>query len=158
MFDFLHLTLIVIILICVYLIWAEIILQKLYFLPFTPQSVYFLSASTRVANVLDPFVMKVWERNSQKQVGHLHREVSRVIKLIVDWGAIVDVKSTSDCYRRSLLLQGGLKIKCKVTVKYPMTPIQVTECYRALDEELYVEPKKDEILGSLILLNDRWRC
>ena len=39
-----------------------------------------------------------------------------------------------------------------------MTPIQVTECQRALDEELYVEPKKDEILGSLILLNDRWRC
>ena len=67
----------------------------------------------------------------------------------------VDVELTSDDYRRSPLVQGGLEINCKVTVKVPnATARQVTERYRALVEELYVEPKEEEIFGSFILVND----
>ena len=67
----------------------------------------------------------------------------------------MDVKLTSDHYRRSPLVQGGQEIKCKVTVKVSnSTPRQVTERYRALIKELYVEPKEEEILGSFIVVND----
>ena len=56
------------------------------------------------------------------------------------------VKLTSDNYRRSPLVQGGLEINA--------TPRQVTGRYSALVEELYVEPREGEILGSSILVND----
>ena len=52
-------------------------------------------------------------------------------------------------YRRSSLGQGGLEIKCKVIE----TP-QVTERYRALVEELCVEPKEEKTLGLFILVNE----
>ena len=40
-------------------------------------------------------------------------------------------------------------------VKVPnATPRQVTERYSMLVEELYVEPKEEEIVGSFILVND----
>ena len=66
-----------------------------------------------------------------------------VTKFIIERGATVDVDLTSDHYRRPPLLQGGLEIKCKVTVKVPnATPRQVTECYHVLFVELYVEPQE----------------
>ena len=82
------------------------------------------------------------------------QEISRVTKFIIKRGATVDIKLTSDHYRSSLV-EGGLEIKCKDTVKVPnATPRQVTECYCALFEELYVEPKGEEILSLSILVND----
>ena len=67
----------------------------------------------------------------------------------------MDVELTSDHYISSPLVQGGLEIKCKVTVKVSIaTHRQLAERYRAFVEELYVEPKEKEILGSFILVND----
>ena len=67
----------------------------------------------------------------------------------------MDVELTSNHYISSPLVQVGLEIKCKVTVKVPSaTPRQLTERYRAFVEELYVEPKEKIILGSFILVND----
>ena len=55
------------------------------------------------------------------------REISRVSKFTIERGTIVDVELTSDHYRRLTLVQGGLEIKCEVTVKVSYaTPTQVT--------------------------------
>ena len=49
--------------------------------------------------------------------------------VIIERGATADVELNSDQYR-SALVQGGLEIKCKVTVKVPnATSRQVTERY-----------------------------
>ena len=67
----------------------------------------------------------------------------------------MDAELTSGHYRRSPLVRDELEIKLKVTFKVPnATTRQVTERYRAFVEELYVEPKKKEILGSFVLVND----
>ena len=105
--------------------------------------------------VFNPFAIKVCERNSEKPVGHLPREISRVTKFIAERGATVNVELTSGYYRMLPLVQSGLEIKCKVTVKIPnATPRQVIERYLVLVEELCVEPKEVEILGSFILVNN----
>ena len=58
----------------------------------------------------------------------------------------MNVELTSDHYRKSTLVQGGLEINA--------TPRQVTDHYSALVEELYVEPKEEEIFGLFILVSD----
>ena len=72
--------------------------------------------------------------------------MSRVTKFVIERGATVDVDLTSDQYQRTPLVQGGLEINA--------TRRQVTEHYSALVKELSVEPKEEEILGSLTLVND----
>ena len=63
----------------------------------------------------------------KKPVGYLPREISRISKFTIERGAIADVELTSDHYRRSPLVQGGLEIKRKVTVKVSYaTATQVT--------------------------------
>ena len=63
---------------------------------------------------------------------------------MIEQGATVNAELTSDHYR-SLLVKGGLEINTRSR--------QVTERYNALVEELYVELKEEEILGSFILSN-----
>ena len=66
----------------------------------------------------------------KKPVEYLPQEISRVSKFTIERGAIVDVELTSDHYRTSPLVKGGLEIKCKVTVKVPYaTPTQLTGIY-----------------------------
>ena len=59
---------------------------------------------------------------------------------------------TSEHYRRPPLVQGGLEIPCKVSVTMPGTisNLLVMEKYWQLVEELYTEPKNEEILGSFL--------
>ena len=89
--------------------------------------------------------------------GEEHKEtkfidVSRVTKYLLDRGATATVTLTSEHYRRSPLVQGGLEIPCKVSVTMPGTVnnLLVMEKYRQLVEELYSEPKNEEILGSFL--------
>ena len=85
-------------------------------------------------NASDPFTEKVCERNFVK---HLPRGISGVTKFIIKPGSTLGVELTSDHYRWSPLVQAGLEIKWKVTVKVPNAiPRKVTECYCALVEEL----------------------
>ena len=69
-------------------------------------------------NVFDMFAIKICKSNGQT-VGHLPREISRVTNFCwreVQWCTLI----TTD-YRRSPLVQGGLEIACKVTVKMVAT-------------------------------------
>ena len=66
-------------------------------------------------------------------------EISRATKFV-----------TSDHYRRSPLIQGGIEIPCKVTAKISRTVINlmITEKYTQFVQELYTEHKNEEIWGS----------
>ena len=52
-------------------------------------------------------------------VGHLPRELSQIAKFILNRGVKVIATLTSTNFCRSHLVQGGLEIACKVTVKIP---------------------------------------
>ena len=58
-------------------------------------------------------------------VGHLPMEILRVTKFCIDRGGSINAELTSDHYRRSPLIQGGIEIPCKVTAKIPGTVINL---------------------------------
>ena len=68
----------------------------------------------------------------------------------MDRGAIVSAQLTSEHYRRSRIVQGGMEIACKVTVKILGTCVNILlmEKYKQLVQQQYIEPKNEEILGS----------
>ena len=49
-------------------------------------------------------------------VGHLPREISRPTKYLLDRGTLVTATIMSEHYRKSLLFQGGLEIRCVIIV------------------------------------------
>ena len=55
--------------------------------------------------------------HSTRIVGHLPKEVSRLVKFILVHGAEASIKVVDDNYRRSPLVQGGLEIPILVTIK-----------------------------------------
>ena len=103
-------------------------------------------------NAFDRFAIKVCEFGKEIPVGHLPKEISRVTKYLLDRGATATATLTGEHYRRSPLVQGGLEIPCKVSVTMPGTVsnLLVLEKYWQLVEELYTEPKNEEILGSFL--------
>ena len=94
------------------------------------------------------FAIKICDK-SDKIVGHPPKEASRIMKFLLNRGATITAEITSDYYRRSPLVQGGLEVPCKIKV---MTPtyfnMNVLKKYEDLVKELYVEPK--EILGTFV--------
>ena len=77
-------------------------------------------------------------------------------KFFIDRGANITVTLTSDCYRRSPLVQGGMEIACKVTASIPGTCIKlllVDRC-KKLVEDTCTEPKNEEILGSYLIQHE----
>ena len=64
-------------------------------------------------NPFDPFAIKVCEVGKMDVVGHLPREISRATKFFMDLGGKVSVTLTSEHYRRSSLVQGGMEIACQ---------------------------------------------
>ena len=52
------------------------------------------------------------EIGNETPVGHLPMEISRTTKFLIDRGATVTAELTSDHYRRSPLIQGGIEIPC----------------------------------------------
>ena len=100
----------------------------------------------------DRFAIKVCEFRKEIPVGHLPKEISRVMKYLLDRGATATRTLTGEHYRRSPLVQGGLEILCKVNVTMPgtVTNLLVLEKYWPLVEKLYTEPKNEEILGSFL--------
>lgn len=104
-------------------------------------------------NPFDQFAIKVCEEEEKKiPVGHLPREISRATKFLMDRGASIKVILTSDHYRRSPLVQGGMEIACKVIAFMPATCINLALMgkYKQLIEDSYTEPQKEEILGSYL--------
>ena len=117
-----------------------------------PQKEQVLECFHENQNLFDQFAIKVCEIGQENPVGHLPREISRVTKFFMDRGAIVSAQLTSEHYRRSPIVQGGIEIQCKVTVKIPGTCINLLlmEKYKQLVEQLYKEPKNEEVLGSFL--------
>ena len=81
-------------------------------------------------------------------VGHLPRAVSQITKFILDRGAKVTAALTSTNFCRSPLIQGGLEIACKVTVKMPATMRNhmVLDRFKELVNDYYTEPTDEKIL------------
>jgi hypothetical protein len=52
----------------------------------------------------------------ESTVGHLPKEISRITRYIMLYGALVSVKVVDIHRRRSPLVQGGLEIPVEVTV------------------------------------------
>ena len=48
--------------------------------------------------------------------GHLPREISRQTKYFLDRGVIVTATITSEQHRKAPLFQGGVEIRCVITV------------------------------------------
>ena len=69
-----------------------------------------------------------------------------------DRGGSITAELTSDHYIRSPLIQGGIGIPCKVTANISGTVINllIMEKYIQLVQELYTEPKDEDILGSFL--------
>ena len=85
-------------------------------------------------------------------VAHLPMEISRITKFILQRGARVQATVTGKHYRRSSLIQGGLEVSCLVTVTMPgsiMNHLLIAQ-YDKLLGELYLEPKDEEIMGTLL--------
>ena len=80
-----------------------------------PKGAERLQCLREVDNPFDVFVIKTV--NSDKIItSHLPREISRMAKFLQDKGTVAYAELTSTHYRRSIM-QGGLEIPCKITVK-----------------------------------------
>ena len=67
-------------------------------------------------NAFDRFAIKTVNEKGEI-VGHLPKEISRIIKYLLDRGFTMYCKLSSRHYRRSPLVQGGLEIQCKVGLR-----------------------------------------
>ena len=77
-------------------------------------------------------------------VGHLPKEISRVTRFIMLYGAVVTVKVMDTHHRRSLLVQGGLEISIQFVVKMEYNSQNKDAIsrymYKALVSQYYKEP------------------
>ena len=73
-------------------------------------------------------------------------------KFLLDRGAVAQATLSVTHYRRSPLVQGGLEIPCKVSVKMPGTMKNHLQMDRYLElvRSLYTEPKNEVVLGSFL--------
>ena len=110
-----------------------------------------LKCAHEVGNEYDVFSIKTCQ-GSRKTVGHLPREISRETKFLLDRGATVNAKLSSDHYRKSPLFQGGLEIACIATVTMPGTVSNhmVMERYKEIVGRLYCETKNEAVIGCLL--------
>ena len=74
---------------------------------------------------------------------------------LLDHGATISLKLSSDHYRRSPLFQGGLEIPCIVTVTMAGTVRNhmVLDRYKEIVNRLYCEPKNEVITGCFLAKN-----
>ena len=116
-----------------------------------PQESEVLDCYHEFENTFDMFAIKTCKSNGQI-VGHLPREISRVTKFLLDRGAVVQATLSTTHYRRSPLVQGGLEIACKVSVKMPGTIKNhlLMDRYFELVRLRYTEPKNKVILRSFL--------
>ena len=103
-------------------------------------------------NAFDRFAIKMFiqENGKEKIVGHLRREILRPTKFLLARGAVMHAELSSDKYRKSPLVQGGLELLCKVYVSMPPTVMNenLISRYKSLVASLYVEPPKEAEVGS----------
>ena len=107
-----------------------------------PQQSEVLDCSHEFGNTFDMVAIKTCKSNGQI-VRHLPREISRVTKFLLDRGAVVQATRSTTHYRRPPLVQGGLEIACKVSIKVPGTIKNhlLMDRYFELVRSFYTEPK-----------------
>ena len=78
--------------------------------------------------------------------------MSHVTKFLLDRGAAAYAELTSTHYRRSPIMQGGLEVPCKITVKLHGTVKNhmLLDRYMQLVNSFYCEPKEEVIMGSFL--------
>ena len=113
----------------------------------TPEPEQHLHCYHEKDNVFDRYAIKVCENGKESAVGHLPKEISRVTKFLIDRGATVSLDLTGVNYRRSPLVQVTARISGTVS------NLLVMEKYKQIVEELYTEPKDEQILGSFLELD-----
>ena len=103
-------------------------------------------------NPFDIFAIKTCSHRSLQPVGHLPREISRLTKLILDRGAEVEAKLTSNQYRCSPITQGELEIPCTVNIKMPASILNrnLLKRYEEMVSHLYAEAEESIMMGSFI--------
>ena len=133
-------------------IWAAVRGYHYYRRFWIPQKDQILGWFFETPNPFDCLAIKVFEVKNENSVDHLPREISGVTKFFKDRGAIITAQLTSKHYHRPAVVQDGMEIACKVTVKIPGTWVDILlmEKYKQLVEQLYIEPKNGEILGSFL--------
>ena len=113
----------------------------------SPKEHEILNCYHKPGNPFDFFAIKICSQGSQHSVGHLPREISRLTKFILDRGAEVEAKLTSNHYRSSPIIQGGLEIPCKVSIK--MRAIMLKR-YEEMVSHLYTEPEESIMMGYFV--------
>ena len=113
-----------------------------------PKEGELLSRSHEFGNPFDVFAI-----DEGDIVGHLPRKICRASKFLLDRGAVMNAKLSSSHYRRSPLVQGGMEIPCKITVKMRPTIKNCEILKRFLDmvTSMYAEPEVPLILGSILM-------
>lgn len=101
-------------------------------------------------NAFDRFAIKTVSENGET-VGHLPKEISRITKYFLDRGASMYCTLSSEHYRRSPLVKGGLEIECQGVIETRATILQakLTSRYLDLVKDLYTEPTEDIAVGNL---------
>ena len=106
------------------------------------------------SNPFDVFAIKTCSQENGATYGYLPKEISRATKFLIDSGAPVFVEVSSNQYRRSPLVQGGLEIPCRLSVKLAVATIKnnmLVDRYKQILEQLYEEPSEEIIMGSILL-------
>lgn len=111
-------------------------------------------------NVYDRFAIAARKRLPgspliESTVGHLPKEISRITRYIMLYGAIVSVKVMDPHHRRSPLVQGGLEIPVQVNVvmEFSAQNEKALSRYEELVRQSYKEPvdgKFDDITDSVL--------
>ena len=98
------------------------------------------------------FAIQVCQQETNKRVGHLPMEISRITKFLIDRGARIQATLTSTHYRRSPLVRGGLEIPCEITVQITNGDHrkELLERYEILLNDLYLEPVTDVVVGCFL--------
>ena len=104
------------------------------------------------SNPFDVFAIKTCSQENSGTYGHLPREISRATKFLIDRGALMFVEVSSNHYRHPPLVQGGLEIPCRLSVKLAVAIIKnnmLVDRYKQILEELIEEPSEE--MGSILL-------
>ena len=86
------------------------------------------------------FAKTYLDQDSGDIVGHLLQEISRVKKSMLDMGAPVNAELTSSFCRRFPIVQLGLNIRCKTSIKtHSSYHMEILERYLDIIKEIYIE-------------------
>ena len=118
-----------------------------------------LPAKHEDSNIHDPYAIACTKRMPghllPSVVGHLPKEIARIIRFIILHGARVTAKVVDTHHRRSPLVQGGLEIPVEVTIAMDFTSkneVAIKKC-ESLVKEKYKEPvqgKFEDVTAAIL--------